>query len=278
MDDKFSCCTFIKNGYDIDVKIDLWARHHAKLFDQVVIADTGSTDGTLELLKKLTDELSNLKVVSAKIVDSGNNKWFRDCKKLAIDHAKFSNIIFLDADEYLHEAFVPRVYNYINMWNKGGKLNGCLKYKQFVGNLFSEAEGWNYPWQVRIFRKDIPYKISIDGGNFTNQGYTPIDRPQIILYHFGYVKDKKKQTKKGTIQQLRHNNHSASVEANKKEIEEFDEYQCMPILMDSNSVKVIDGFPNTVADNPDAFFRYEVHSGDLQLLQYFKHRRKLYAH
>ena len=278
MDDKFSCCTFIKNAFDIDVEIELWIRHHSKLFDEVVVADTGSTDGTLDLLKTLTKEISNLKVVASDIVDDGNNKWYRVCKKLAVDQATYNNIIFLDSDEYLHEAFVPRVYEYISTWQKGGKLNGALKYRQFVGNLFTEAEGWNYTWQCRIFRRDIPYHISIDGANFVNNGYTPFDRPQIILYHYGYVKDKKKQSKKGTIQQLRHNEHKASMEAQGKKIEEFDEYQPVPILMDSNSVKQIDGFPNTIAENPEKFFKYEVHKGDLELLKTFKARRKKYDH
>ena len=38
MEDKFSCCTFVKNGYWIDVETELWIRHHASLFDEVVVA------------------------------------------------------------------------------------------------------------------------------------------------------------------------------------------------------------------------------------------------
>ena len=196
MENKFSCCTFVKNSFDLDLELELWVRHHCSLFDEVVVADTGSTDGTVELLKKLADEIENLKVVHKEIVDNGNNKWYRDCKKLAVDEATHDAIIFLDADEYIHEAFVPRVYGHIKTWESGTKINGALIYRQFVGNLFTEAQGWNYTWQVRIFRKDLPYKISIDGANFVNNGYLPFDRPQIVVYHFSRVKNKKKLSKK----------------------------------------------------------------------------------
>ena len=85
MNNKFSCCTFIKNAKEIDVEIELWIKHHCSLFDEVVVADTGSTDGTLDILKRLTDEYANLKVVYRVIEDKGNNKWFRDCKQFAIN-------------------------------------------------------------------------------------------------------------------------------------------------------------------------------------------------
>ena len=275
MDSKFSCCTFIKNSFDIDVEMELWIRHHASLFDEVVVADTGSTDGTIALLKKLADEIDNLKVINQEIKDDGNNKWYRDCKKVAIDNATHDAIIFLDADEYLHETFVPKVYEYIEKWNNGTKLNGALTYRQFVGNLFTEAQGWNYTWQVRIFRKDISYKISVDGANFVNAGYTPFDRPQIVLYHYGYVKNRKKQSKKGSIQHLRHNDHTSVKDVNDRDIETFDEYHPFSIMMDSNIIKQIDGFPSIVAKNPDAFYRYKVSDGDDKLLKYYKERRWL---
>lgn len=274
MENKFSCCTFIKNSFEIDVELELWIRHHASLFDEVVVADTGSTDGTIKLLKKLANEINNLLVISKEVKDTGNNKWYRDCKDVAIENATWNNIIYLDADEYLHEAFVPKVYSYITRWSQGINYNGALCYRQFVGNLFTEAQGWNYIWQLRIFRKDVPYKSSIDGANFVNIGYTPFFRPQIILYHYGYVKDKKKQTKKGTIQQLRHKDHRASVIAQETDIKEFDEYIPIPILLDSNAIKQIDGFPKIVAENPDKFWRYEVHKGDKELLEFYKERMK----
>jgi len=177
-------------------------------------------------------------------------------------------IIFLDADEYLHEAFLPRVYGYINAWNQGAKINGACLYKQFVGNLFSEASGWNYVWQVRIFRKDMPYKISIDGANFINREFSPNDRPQIFLYHYGYVKDKKKQTKKVTVQTLRHNDHAGSIEAGKMKVEDCSPYNPVSILLDCNIVKHIGGFPKIVADNPDHFYRYAIDDLDEELFKF----------
>lgn len=270
---KFSCCTFVKNSFEIDVELELWIRHHASLFDEVVVADTGSTDGTIKLLKRLANDIDNLLVINQSVKDNGNNKWYRDCKKIAIENATHNNIIYLDADEYIHEAFVPRVYEYITKWAKGVRFNGALCYRQFVGNLFTEAQGWNYTWQVRIFRKDIPYKISIDGANFVNEGYSPFDRPQIILYHYGYVKDKKKQLKKCTIQHLRHKDHIASKLTQEKDIKQFDDYQPIDILLESNAIKQIDGFPKIVRENPEAFYRYEVHNGDDLLLEYYKIRR-----
>lgn len=85
---KLSQCMIVKNEEKNIEKALSWAKPIA--FEQIVV-DTGSTDRTVELAKKL-----GAKVYHFKWVDD-----FSAAKNFAIEHASGDWIAFLDADEYL---------------------------------------------------------------------------------------------------------------------------------------------------------------------------------
>jgi glycosyltransferase involved in cell wall biosynthesis len=253
----------------LDTRPDLWIEQHAPLFDEVIVLDTGSTDGTIELIESIEDKYENLTFIKSYIKDDGTNAWFRKCKRLAVDYAKYNHIIFLDVDEYLHEKFRDRVYNFENRWKRGERVNGSISYVHLIGNLFNQMQGWSFPWQVRIFRKDHKYTVSKDGGNFDNIAYRKTARPLMFVYHFTRVKDKKKQMKNNLAQTSRHNNPDKSVEYNNKSYKYYKDFDPNGIIEEVNIAKRIGGFPKVVAENPKKFYKYAIDEKDEKLLKFY---------
>lgn len=273
--DYISCVTFIKNAIENDFPIDLWIEQHAPLFDEIVVLDTGSIDGTDKWLETLEEKYPNLLYVQEKIEDKGDNKWYRDCKEAAFKKASYNNIFFLDADEFLHENLADRVYQCIEHWRNNVKCTFAILYRQFIGNLFTEACGWNYIWQSRIFRRNLPVALSEDGANFYNKDCgVEIARPQIIVWHYSYVRNPQAQNKRVRVQNGRQFDIKESLEHMDKPITDYkDKYDYDYIIKESTIVKHIGGFPKVVRENPERFYKEKIDAIDEQLLKIVKKGR-----
>jgi glycosyltransferase involved in cell wall biosynthesis len=68
-------------------------QHHAPMFDEVVVLDTGSIDGTKELLKTLRSDFPNLKSYSAPF------RGYADARNRLLKRVKTDYVCMLDADE-----------------------------------------------------------------------------------------------------------------------------------------------------------------------------------
>lgn len=111
--------------------------------DEILVADSGSTDGTLEFLRSQAD----CRVVEREYVDYGNfANW-------AIPQARHPWVFILDADERITPELAAEIRA---VFEAGPQHDG---YRMFRANYFLgrriRFSGWQSDDVLRLFRKDV---------------------------------------------------------------------------------------------------------------------------
>jgi glycosyltransferase involved in cell wall biosynthesis len=111
------------------------------LADQIVVVDSGSTDGTLEIARE----------AGAEIV---HQEWlgFVGQRQVSMDHARGEWILCLDADEWLDEELAAAVAEVV----AGGGRDGVAGYElnrrvRYLGAWIDHC-GWSPEWRLRLVR------------------------------------------------------------------------------------------------------------------------------
>ncbi|MGC8490874.1 MAG: glycosyltransferase [Syntrophobacteraceae bacterium] len=105
------------------------------IVSEIVIVDTGSTDGTLDLAKRYASKLRQI----------AWNDDFSHARNISLDMAAGEWILQLDADEYLREESRPELL-------EGIKKPDVLAYSPAVRNHFEEGRHEIF-YPARIFRR-----------------------------------------------------------------------------------------------------------------------------
>lgn len=126
------------------------------LADEVLVADSGSSDGTLELAKINAD-----RVIEREYVDSG------DFKNWAIPQAKCGWIFVLDADERVTPELATEIRDTLQQRNRTDSTANPLAYSVprrnfFLGHAIDHGD-WASDRVTRLFtRDDCRYKLHTD--------------------------------------------------------------------------------------------------------------------
>lgn len=91
-----SLCLIVKNEEKL---LGEFLNHHAKLADEIIIVDTGSTDNTKQIAKKFTPDVYDI-------------KWSDDfsiARNFSIEKAKSNWILWLDPDEKIDEKDFEKI-------------------------------------------------------------------------------------------------------------------------------------------------------------------------
>jgi glycosyltransferase involved in cell wall biosynthesis len=110
-----------------------------KLTNSIVVVDTGSTDGTLELLHKL-----NVKIIKSKWLGFGATK------NIGINAAPNNWILSLDADEQLSEALINEIIA-LDLTNENVVYN--IPFLNYFGKKPIRFGEWNNDYHIRLFNK-----------------------------------------------------------------------------------------------------------------------------
>jgi glycosyltransferase involved in cell wall biosynthesis len=141
--------------------------------DEIVVVDSFSTDGTLEICKQFTDRVLQ-------------RTWagYRDQKAFAHSQATKEWVILVDSDEQVSPELQEEIREALN--KDGGRYAGyAIPRLVFYLNRWWRRGGWYPDYKVRLFRrdraswggKDPHEKILVDG---------PVRRLRHPLHHFTY--------------------------------------------------------------------------------------------
>jgi glycosyltransferase involved in cell wall biosynthesis len=111
--------------------------------DEVLVADSGSTDGTLDIVRSL----GGCRIVEREYINSGN------FKNWAIPQASHPWVLILDSDERVTEALAAEIKTILA---GQPRYDGFHVYRTnyFLGHRIRHA-GWGHDKVLRLFRRDM---------------------------------------------------------------------------------------------------------------------------
>lgn len=136
---KFSIVIVVK---DAGAKIERLLQSIAGLSDDVIVCDTGSSDNTLEVLKKFPVQVYRIRW-----------KGYGRSKNDAIAFAKYDWILSLDSDEKIDQHLYKQLCN----WKAPGDTGVVyqVRWKNFLGIQWIRHSQWGANWKNRLFNKHI---------------------------------------------------------------------------------------------------------------------------
>lgn len=142
---KLALFSFIKDEIDL---IEDFLNYHIPIFDEITIIDSGSKDGTLEVINKYASENNNIKVISADICFSAKDEVCSDLmRKSGCDI-----LVGLDADEII-------VYDNGSV-QKGNLVRNYLQRLPITGAKYKICNSYEYnPFNKNFYGKNPHTKI-----------------------------------------------------------------------------------------------------------------------
>jgi len=149
-------------------------RSIADIADEIVVVDTGSTDGTISVLRGMLDLAGKMRVFRHRWRDD-----FAEARNYALDRSNCDWIMWLDDDEEVPKESVEKIGKLIEgdpvgyiFFLDGPELSGHTPQLR----LFPRVSGarWRYAVHEQIAPALIEAGIRIE------------ERPDVRIYHYGY--------------------------------------------------------------------------------------------
>ncbi len=236
---KVSGFTIIRNALKYDFPVVESIRSILPLCDEVIVSVGNSEDATLELIKSI--QSPKIKIIESVWDDSvrkGGLLLAKETNK-AFDAVSADSdwVIYIQADEVIHESSIPVIQHSMETWKDDKKVEGLLfEYKHFYASYsFLEDSRMWYRREIRIIRNDKHIRSYRDAQGFRiYDTLTPTDEELLkggrklkvkhtgaSMYHYGWVKHPVvQQSKRSKFYKLWHENDST--EKNLTESSEYD--------------------------------------------------------
>jgi len=236
---KVSGFTIIRNAVKYDFPVVESIQSLLPLCDEVIVSVGNSEDNTLELIKNIQSQ--KIKIIESIWADSlrkGGLLLAKETNK-AMDAISSDSdwVIYLQADEVLHENDTSVIKEAMQKWKGDKKVEGLLfDYKHFYGSYsFIEDSRLWYRREIRIIRNNKHIHSFRDAQGFRiYDNLTPIDEELLnggrklkvkhsgaTICHYGWVKHPVvQQNKRSSFYKLWHDEDS--IEKNLKQNTEYD--------------------------------------------------------
>lgn len=142
------------------------------IVDEIIIADTGSTDNTVEIAKGFNAKISHFSWVDD----------FSAARNFTLDQTEGDWILALDADEFASEALAGEIREFIQSQSAIGRLKVVSDFQRNGNTLQSQS------FVSRLFPRGVCFQ-----GRIHEQIISPLPRLNLQgeLWHDGYLETKK---------------------------------------------------------------------------------------
>ncbi len=189
---KISACVIIKNE---EKNLPQYIEGVKDIADEIIIADTGSTDNSLKILEELKAKYKlNLTIYYFEWIND-----FAAAKNFALSKAKGDWVIFLDADEYFDEEYRKKIRPFLKYVGDDKSVLGVSTPLLNV-DIYNNNEPISRSSQIRIFRNQEDLKFTGEiHEHLWYQGNSPIIflNMDFLIIHTGYapklIKEKQKR-------------------------------------------------------------------------------------
>ena len=169
--------------------------------DEFIVAVGNSEDDTRNLIISIGDP--KIRIINTVWDDSLREGG----KVLALETNKAFDAIspvstwafYIQADEVIHEKFLPAIRTAMEKWESDPKVEGLVfDYTHFWGSYqyIGDSRKW-YRREVRVIRNDKVIRSYLDAQGFRKDGrklfVAPVDA---VVYHYGWVKPPEAQQAK----------------------------------------------------------------------------------
>ncbi len=188
---KISGFTIIKNAIKYDFPFVESVKSILPVCDEFIITHGDSDDNTKELI----DSIGSAKIKAVNTVwDSNlreNGLILSQQTDLALSHTTGDWCFYIQADELVHEQYLPVIKNAMieNLDNKN--VEGLLfKYLHFFGSYdyITSSRQW-YRHEIRIIRNNIGVHSYKDAQGFRRNGKKLfVKHVDAYIYHYGWVR------------------------------------------------------------------------------------------
>jgi len=191
---KVSGFTIIRNALKYDYPVIEAIESILPLCDEVVVAVGKSDDDTLELIKSIdTDKIKIIKTIWDDSLREGGRVLAEETDKAFQEVAKQSDwAIYIQADECIHEKYIPIIRKEMEAELNNSKLDGLLmKYTHFYGSYdyIGDSRKW-YRREIRIIKNNKEIKSYKDAQGFRlNNNKLNVKLIDAYVYHYGWVKN-----------------------------------------------------------------------------------------
>jgi len=250
---KISGITMVKNAQKLYYPIKQAIESILPICDEFIIAlgDCDTDDKTLEEIEQInTDKIKIIKTI-----------WDTEKYKTGTINAHQTNIaknaatgdwvFYLQADEIVHEKFLPQIKQLCTTYLSDDEVDGFLfKYIHFFGDYqhHIDAHSW-YKREIRLVRnkpdiysfasaqsfRRIPNFDGISYRDRKNSSSLNVVETDVYVYHYGWVRPPKYMQSK--------NKALATIHHGKKIIDE--DYKTKPVLFDYGDITKISKFTQT---------------------------------
>ena len=187
---KLSLYTAVRNGIENDFHVEAMLKHHAPLFDEIIVNEGYSTDGTYEQICNIS---RNINIFRTHWGEAKDISWYVRFKEEARKRCTGDWCILLDCDEFIPEWEFGKLRDVLSHANEtvlpARFINFYGNYRVFHG----APERVNWPARKMIIHRNDPsVEIWGDGSNVRMKGKEfswGESVPIITVHHFGMVRD-----------------------------------------------------------------------------------------
>jgi hypothetical protein len=219
--------TIVRNAVQLDYPVVEAITSILPVCDEMIVAVGDSSDATLQLIQSIHPE--KIRVIETRWDDTlregGRTLALETDKAYAAVPQDADWCFYIQADEVLHEQYIPAVREAMSRYLANRNVEGLLfNYRHFYGSFDYVGASWRwYRHEIRIIRNNKKIFSYRDAQGFRKKPNNKLNVRLIDaeIYHYGWVRDPRAMRRKlAAFSQLYHDD--AWLEQYLPKEEEFD--------------------------------------------------------